>query len=238
MLNVQGNSGAFEAAQDEAGWDTAPRTGFPFWLLPLIASWGYGLWLYGRLPATVPVHWNLAGQVDRYGGRAEAAFLLPVMLLLIAGLMLAILPRYIPATPEYAGTRRIYSQLVTLVLAFMLYVQVVTAPAFMGREIHLVSLLTLGTGVMFILMGNLLPKLRRNPIAGVRLPWAMHDDTAWVKSQRAGGLAFVILGVVLVCAAPLPGLLPLWVLLVGKALIVAVTVWYSWRVSRASPATM
>jgi uncharacterized membrane protein len=232
MLSVQQNSGVLEAVQDEQNWDAAPRRGFPFWLLPLVASWGYGVWLYGRLPATVPVHWNLAGEVDRYGGRAEAAFLFPALFVLIAALMLGILPRFIPNTAEYVGTRRVYDQLVGVVLALMLYVQVVIAQLFMGREVHLISLLTLGAGVMFILMGNLLPKLRRNPIAGVRLSWALRDDTVWVKSQRMGGLAFVILGLVLVCAAPLPGVLPMAVLLVGKLLAVAVTVWYAWRISR------
>jgi uncharacterized membrane protein len=60
---------------------------FPFWLLPLAASWGYGTWLYFQLPASVPAHWNFAGQIDRYGAPWEAAFLLPGVMLLVAALL-------------------------------------------------------------------------------------------------------------------------------------------------------
>lgn len=234
MLSIQSNSDAFNGMRDETDPAAAPRgMGFPLWVLPLIASWGYGLWLYGRLPAQVPVHWGFNGQVDRYGGPLEAAFLLPAMLVVIAVLMLAVLARFIPSTPEYAGTRRIYQQLVLFVLCFMLYIQVVTSWVFRDHQVHLLGLVTLGAGVLFILIGNLLPKLRRNPIAGIRLSWAMHDDVAWVRAQRAGGLSFVLLGLVLVCASPLPGYLPIAAMLAGKVIAVIAVVWYSWNVSRS-----
>jgi uncharacterized membrane protein len=62
----------------------APR--FPFWLLPLLASWGYGTWLYFQLPQSVPAHWNMEGRIDRYGAPWEAAFLLPLVMVLEASL--------------------------------------------------------------------------------------------------------------------------------------------------------
>jgi uncharacterized membrane protein len=118
----------------------------------------------------------------------------------------------------------------------MLYIQIVMSQLFLGREIHLLGLITLGAGVLFILMGNLLPKLRRNPIAGARLPWAMQDDATWVKTQRVAGWSFIILGLVLVCLWQLPGYVPLAAMLAGKALAIAVVVWYSLRISRSLPA--
>ena len=219
------------------GSDAAQPGGFafPYWTLPVVAGWAYAIWLFGRLPASVPVHWGFDGQVDRYGGPAEAAFLLPGLMTLTAALMVGLLPLFIPQAPDYGATRRVYFQLVAFVMAFMLYMEIVTSQMFMGRSgVPIIGLMVLGVGLMFVLMGNLLPKLKRNVIAGARLPWAMHDDVAWVKTQRAAGLGFVLLGTVLVCVSPLQGWLPLVVMLGGKALLVCGVLWYSWRASRGA----
>lgn len=102
----------------------SPRSSFPFWLIPLIASWGYAAWLYSVLPASVPVHWGLNGQIDRYGSRAEAAFLLPGIMLLVA-------------TTTVLSTRRLPSAqiLPPLILGFMFCIQLVTSYAFLHGQL-------------------------------------------------------------------------------------------------------
>jgi hypothetical protein len=96
---------------------------FPWWVLPLVASWAHAVWLYSVLPATVPVHWGLNGQIDRYGSRAEAAFLLPcIMLVMVAPLLAPVLRR---------GAMQL---LPVLIMSFMLVVQLVCGYAFLyGR---------------------------------------------------------------------------------------------------------
>ncbi|WP_405001280.1 DUF1648 domain-containing protein [Geochorda subterranea] len=54
------------------------RHDWPAWLA-LVGSFVAGILLYPALPERVPIHWNLAGQVDGYGSRAMGAFFLPVM---------------------------------------------------------------------------------------------------------------------------------------------------------------
>jgi uncharacterized membrane protein len=235
-MSDTGNSGAFGGADDFHSGHSGAEWQRWLLLLPLLASWGYAAWLYARLPAQVPVHWGLGGQVDRYGGPAEAALTLPVIISLLSGVLLLAAALGLPRTPAYAATRRGVGQLLALVVCFLLYVQVVTSQPQLGRAVPLPGLLTLGAGVLFVLMGNLLPKLRRNALAGARLPWTIQDEVAWVKSQRATGWAFAGLGLALVRAAALPGMLPLWLLLAGKALVVAGVVWYTWRVSRQAHA--
>jgi len=218
------------------GFDAAPPAGlaFPFWTVPVIAAWGYSVWLFGHLPASVPVHWGFNGQVDRYGGPAEAAFLLPGIMTLTAALMAGLLPLFIPHAPDYGPTRRVYQQLVTAVMAFMLYMQIVTSQMFLGRQdVPLIGLMVLGAGLLFIVIGNLMPKLKRNAIAGARLPWVMHDDVAWTRAQRATGLGFVVFGLVLVCVSPLQGWIPMYFLLGGKAVLIIGALWYLSTKSKA-----
>ena len=51
--------------------------------------------LYDRLPDQMPMHWNMHGEVDRYGSRLEGAFLLPAIMAAMAVLM-PVLPRARP----------------------------------------------------------------------------------------------------------------------------------------------
>jgi uncharacterized membrane protein len=72
---------------DAASHDGSPaRSRFPHWLVALPFSWGYGIYLMSILPARVPAHWNMAGQIDRYGAPWEAAFLLPLVMTVEASL--------------------------------------------------------------------------------------------------------------------------------------------------------
>lgn len=57
-----------------------------------------------------------------------------------------------------------------------------------------------GAGLFFILLGNIMPKLRRNRAAGIRYPWTMTNDEVWRKVHYWGGIETVILGVLLMIA--------------------------------------
>ena len=46
----------------------------------MVAALGAPLVLYERLPATIPLHWNLHGQVDGYGTKEWAVFALPSLM--------------------------------------------------------------------------------------------------------------------------------------------------------------
>ena len=49
-------------------------------------------------------------------------------------------------------------------------------------------------GVAMIILGNIMPKLRMNSIAGLRTVWSMKNETTWKKSQRFGGISFIVGG--------------------------------------------
>ena len=55
-------------------------------------------------------------------------------------------------------------------------------------------------GILFIILGNIMPKTKRNSYIGVRLPFAMDTDEHWYIANRAGGIALVISGIATVIA--------------------------------------
>jgi len=82
------------------------------WLAPLFiaAAIVFSASVYSRLPERMPVHWDLHGEVNRYGSRLEGAFFLPVVMFLV-WLLLRFLPGSIPAgrTTRSSATRTICS---------------------------------------------------------------------------------------------------------------------------------
>ena len=97
--------------------------------------------------------------------------------------------------------------------------------SFSGRENILLPFL----GLLLVVVGNLLPKLRPNKYIGIRLPWIMNDEARWAKTHRFGGFAMVLCGVtMLVCSifARVPSYCALAMLLFTVGVIVI----YSWVV--------
>jgi len=57
------------------------------------------------------------------------------------------------------------------------------------------EIMGVGLGLLFILMGNYLPRLPRNFFFGIRTPWTIASERVWKKSHRVGGWLFVIGGI-------------------------------------------
>jgi len=77
---------------------------------------------------------------------------------------------------------------------------------------------SIGIGALLVVLGNLMPKMRRNALFGLRTKWSMANDRVWQKSQRFGGIATVIAGFCLILLSLLiPGI---WNILVLTAVIV------------------
>ena len=122
-----------------------------------------------------------------------------------------------------SNTNLLSCVLLSAVHGFVLYCRVSGRGDFSGAEKILASFL----GLLLVVVGNLLPKLRPNKYVGIRLPWLMHDEARWAKTHRFGGFALVLCGVaMLVCSmfSRAPAHLALVMLLATTGIIIA----YSW----------
>ena len=70
-------------------------------------------------------------------------------------------------------------------------------------------------GILLVILGNIMPKMRRNAMFGLRTKWSMANDSVWQKSQRFGGIASVLCGLaMIVISAFVPGVWNLFVMTV------------------------
>lgn len=193
-----------------------------------LATWGVGL---GLLPENVPVHWNFAGEADRFGSKLE--FLIFPAIEVVAGGIFVFAAwqcgKKGGETSSFTETILFWTGIFEVVLFSCIGVYVMwKAGTYTPGDTITVSKVLFGivnapgiwSGVLFVVLGNAMPKATRNDIFGVRTSWSMSDDEVWRKSQRFGGAATVCLGFMLV----LSGCLLEWPaqILFG---LVAVLVW-------------
>ena len=191
------------------------RACFPIAALLVAAALASVLIFAPQLPETVPIHWNLRGEVDGYG----PPYLLPAIM---GGLLVLfrLLPWLSPKQFEIDAFRSTYERILLLVIGLLGYVHGLLLLTYLGVTLEIGRWLVGGIFLMFALLGNLLGKVRRNFYLGVRTPWTIASERVWNDTHRLAAWLFVGAGVagVLAAAAGLPLWIP-WLLIPPVAII-------------------
>jgi len=158
--------------------------------------WG---WLATPPGAEIAVHWNAAGQPDRYGGKAEAFLLIPGIAVLLS-LLFAAAPHIDPRGRNLAASGPV---LMTVwigtvgVLAIVQAALTLTALGLITADGEIVQrAVMLSVCALMVLIGNALGKARPNWFVGVRTPWTLSSDRAWDATHRWAGRGFVLSGLI------------------------------------------
>lgn len=160
-------------------------------LVSLIAH----LALFPALPEVVPTHFGVSGEVDGWSDK-RMALLLDALPLVLLGLFWLV-PRIDPRGEAYAKSGRVYQGFVTLFTLFMIAMTWRTEAAALGwlpseRAVGLA--VPVFVGVMLLALGNYLPRVRQNYTFGIKTPWALADAENWRRTQRFGGVCFMVCG--------------------------------------------
>lgn len=162
-------------------------------LLFVAIAAGFSLWAYPHLPAQVATHFNLRGQPNGWSSRPVAAVLSPALGIVLA-LVFAVLPHIDPRRANYALFGPTYWTIANAVLVFVAAVHVLSLGKALGWDVNMSRVTSLGVGGLFVLLGNLMTRIRPNWFVGIRTPWTLSSDTVWRKTHRVGGIAFVASG--------------------------------------------
>ena len=157
------------------------------------------LWVMPSLPAQIPTHWGANGTVDGWGPSWMASALGALPLVLLA--VFYVVPRIDPKGEAYRTSGKFYQGFViafTLVMCAISWLGELTVWGVVPAA-GTVNLLVSGTiGLLFIGMGNYLPRVKQNYTLGIKTPWALADPENWRRTQRFGGACFMVLGVGLI----------------------------------------
>jgi len=186
---------------------------------------------YGRMPARVPIHWDIHGRANGWGGPAMAAFFMPCILAAI-WLLLVVIPRIDPLRANYAKFQGTYATLMDLILTFMFLTYLLLLGAALGMHTDLSRATAALIGLLFVGMGNILPRARRNWFIGIRTPWTLSSDRVWDRTHRVAGYLFTCAGVLAVIASVINGAVGILVTIVVVLVAVIGAAAYSYVVWR------
>lgn len=194
--------------------------------------------VYPSLPDRMPTHWNLQGEVDGWSGRTWGAWMIPLMILFLWGLM-RWLPSIDPRGSNYVKFGGAFEAIMLAVMLFMLGVHAVILRDALGYPVAVERVIPVGIGILFVVIGNLLPRARPNWFVGIRTPWTLSSDRVWEKTHRMGGRLFVVGGILIAAAGLFLGDSLPWVPGVVIAVCALGAVVYSyieWRKEKGAPA--
>lgn len=188
-------------------------------LLPAAA----GLILWRIFPEQMAARWG-----SGIGG-AVAILAPPVFFLLLHWLCIRITtadPKNRDQTPKAMGMIFWIAPLLSLWISGIVYT---TA---LGMEFSAVRILYASTGLLFLLIGNYLPKCKQNNTLGIKVTWALHNEENWNRTHRFTGKLWVTGGLLSLLAVFLPASLasPVWIALL--LLLAFAPVAYSWLYHR------
>jgi len=189
-------------------------------ILPMLI----GIICWDRLPDVMATHFGMNNEANGFSSKAFAVFGLPLVLLAIlwlGALVTAHDPKKQNISPRMFSLVLWIVPIVSLVVAAMMY------PANLGCQLDISFFSELFLGLLFIIIGNYMPKVRQNNTLGIKIPWTLANEENWNRTHRLAGYLWMICGI-LILILGLTRLLPAgW--LIGLVLIVVlVPCLYSW----------
>lgn len=195
----------------------------------------FGIGVYDLLPEQVPMHWNIAGEVDGYGDRWLALLFGPVVCSVL-WLLALILPKLLPRLSIASQSHPVIYFFLNTTIFFQCVVHVVILIYALGWQISVAWILIMVSGLLLALLGNECSRLPPNWVVGIRTPWTLSNSEVWRRTNRVGGRLLVMTGLATVLASLFFPLNLALLMLVATSISTAVfLIWYSYDLSRQQP---
>ena len=196
-----------------------------------IAAAAFGLAMMHRLPERVASHWGADGAVNGYSSRVMVVLLVPLLALVMA-VVLAYAPMLDPKRRNFPMHADAYWVVTNVVLIFLAAVHLMVIGFNLGWPMDINLGMGIGLGVLFIVLGNLLTRVRPNWIFGVRTPWTLSSDLSWRETHRVAGYGFVAAGLAALITGFLAPKIVFIVVIVGiggSALLSVIWSYFAWK---------
>ena len=169
---------------------------------------------YSQLPEKVITHWNFYGQADGWSSRNFHVMFFPALLAAMY-LLFSALPLIDPKKERYAEFSKVYNVFRNLLMAVMFAVFLIATLVNLGYDIDVSRTVSFLIGLMMIVMGNYMGKIKNNWFMDIRTPWTLSSEIVWQKTHRLGGVMFVLFGLILMVTPYLPANIALVLFLAG-----------------------
>ncbi|MBO4382876.1 MAG: SdpI family protein [Clostridia bacterium] len=190
-------------------------------LIPVVI----GLIFWSRLPDPMAIHFGADNEANGFAAKPVAVFAFPLGLLALQWLM----PVLLSLDPK----RKNISPKMTALVLWLIPIISVFVCAFMyafnlGYPVNITFFAELMIGLIFIVVGNYLPKTRQNYMVGIRLPWTLANEENWNRTSRLAGPLMIVGGLLIVILTLTGTLTVLWLLLIFAVLLLVPIIYSCW----------
>ena len=160
-------------------------------LLPVLI----GIICWDRLPDMMATHFGMNNEANGFSSKAFAVFGLPLILLAVlwvGAFVTAHDPKRQNISPKMFSLMLWIAPAISLVAAATVY------PVNLGYELDITFISELLLSLMFIIIGNYLPKARQNYTIGIKIPWTLANEENWNRTHRLAGYLWMICGILMI----------------------------------------
>ena len=179
------------------------------------------------LPEQIPVHFDAQGVVDGYGSPLTI-FLLPALILgtcILAEVMKHLDPKH----ASYAlFSKHYYQFFIVLDLFFFLIQLYLISYSMEWITVNISNLMIVAMGLLFLFMGNMMPKVKHNYFMGIKTAWTLASEQVWYDTHRFSGKLWFVLGILICISGFLPPKIVMSVFLICTGVAVLVPFVYSY----------
>jgi len=198
-------------------------------LILIILTLVSAVFFYNNLPERIAIHWNIAGEVDGYGSGQTQAIIFPLLIIGIYFLFLLI-PYLDPKKERYEQFSKVYHIFKLLLLILFVVIYFITGLNGLGYNLPVGAIIPALIGLLFIILGNYMGKIKMNWFMGIRTPWTLSSENVWNKTHRFGGKMFVLAGLLMMAQIFLPLIFRLPIFIISITILTLGTFVYSYVV--------
>ena len=151
-----------------------------------------GLYFWDRLPEQMVTHFGLNGEADGYGSKTFTVIGTPLLLLAVEWFC-AFATSNDPKKQNISP--KLFKFILWIVPAVSLFIAGVIYSKNLGLEVDTISLAGIFLGLVFIIIGNILPKAKHNYTVGIKIPWTLANEENWNRTHHLAGYIWVVGGI-------------------------------------------
>jgi len=163
-------------------------------LITLIA----GLTAFLLLPAdaTIPLHWDINGNIDKRADSRDILFIIPIFQIFVVALF-AVAMAIEPRQENIRKSMPAIQVMISSTFILLAFVQLIIIAKSFNIDIFGIKTLFSVIGILFVIIGNYLTKMRSSFFFGIRTPWTLSSDHVWKKTHRIAGRLFMLAGAII-----------------------------------------
>lgn len=157
-------------------------------LLPILA----GVMLWNQLPAEIATNFGAKNEVTDTSSKPFVVFGIPLLMLVLQWICLIATvndPKKKNISKKILSVLLWLIPIITILTMSLIYLNALGIPVNVGRFANLLI------GVLFMVIGNYLPKCRQNYSVGIRCAWTLSSEENWNRTHRLAGWVYLLSGI-------------------------------------------